>query len=289
MNLRIVVPVLLCAAVGAAAPPRIADRPGFKDPALFTRMPNYYLSLANSVKETQFDFHEFLVFKEAGKPLARERVEGRKVEYTYQYDQTAGAAPSGLQIARNYQSAARRLGGEVLYDGPSQRDVYGRTTLRLRKGGQETWVEVMTRGATYYVTIVERQGMQQDVVANAEALKGGLAENGHVEVPGIFFDLNKAELKPESKPALEELVKLLQANPTLRVWVVGHTDNTGTPEANLTLSNARAASVVKALVGSGIEARRLSPHGNGPFAPVASNASEEGRAKNRRVELVAQP
>jgi outer membrane protein OmpA-like peptidoglycan-associated protein len=277
--------LLLIAAISAAA--SMADRPGFKDPALFTRMPSFYLSDQGAVKETQFDFFEFSVTS-AGKTV-RERVEGRKVVYTYSFDRTAGAPPSGLQVARNYQSAAKRLGGEVLYDGPSLRDTYNRTTLLLRKGGSETWVEVMTRAATYYVTIVERGEMQQDVVANADALKSGLAAQGHVEVPGIVFDFNKSDVKPESKPALDEVVKLLRASPTLRVWVVGHTDAVGTADFNVRLSDARAAAVVKSLVDAGIDAKRLTPHGNGPYAPVATNATDGGRAKNRRVELVAQP
>jgi outer membrane protein OmpA-like peptidoglycan-associated protein len=71
--------------------------------------------------------------------------------------------------------------------------------------------------------------------------------------------------------------------------VVGHTDNVGTAEFNVTLSSARASAVAKALVAAGIDARRLTPHGDGPFAPVATNTTEEGRARNRRVELVAQP
>jgi outer membrane protein OmpA-like peptidoglycan-associated protein len=70
--------------------------------------------------------------------------------------------------------------------------------------------------------------------------------------------------------------------------VVGHTDNVGTADANVALSNARAASVVKALAAGGIDARRLTPHGDGPFSPVAANTTDEGRARNRRVELVAQ-
>ncbi|MBZ5628087.1 MAG: OmpA family protein [Acidobacteriia bacterium] len=131
--------------------------------------------------------------------------------------------------------------------------------------------------------------MQQDVVANAAAFQSGLKENGHVEVPGIFFDFGKSEIKPESEPALKEVAKLLQSNPALKVWVVGHTDNVGSVDGNMTLSGARAAAVVKALVQKGIDARRLAPHGAGPYAPVASNASDGGRAHNRRVELVAQP
>jgi outer membrane protein OmpA-like peptidoglycan-associated protein len=131
--------------------------------------------------------------------------------------------------------------------------------------------------------------MQQDVVANADALKSGLAGSGHVEVPGIFFDFARSDVKPESQPALQEVAKMLRANPSVKVWVVGHTDNVGTADSNVALSNARAAAVVQALVAAGIDARRLTPHGDGPFAPVASNTTEEGRARNRRVELVAQP
>jgi outer membrane protein OmpA-like peptidoglycan-associated protein len=86
---------------------------------------------------------------------------------------------------------------------------------------------------------------------------------------------------------LKEVAKLLQDNASLKVWVVGHTDNTGQDEANVVLSQARAASVVKALLQMGVAATRLAPHGAGPFAPVAPNTAEEGRARNRRVELVA--
>ncbi|MCX6624012.1 MAG: OmpA family protein, partial [Acidobacteria bacterium] len=129
----------------------------------------------------------------------------------------------------------------------------------------------------------------QDVVADAAALRSGLKENGHVEVPGIFFDFAKSDVKPESGPALKELAAMLQANPALKAWVVGHSDNVGLAETNMTLSGARAAAVVKALIERGIAAGRLAPHGAGPYAPVASNATDEGRARNRRVELVARP
>ena len=108
-----------------------------------------------------------------------------------------------------------------------------------------------------------------------------------VEVPGIFFDFGKAELKPESDAAIKEIAKLLQANPALKLWVVGHTDAVGSAEANVTLSNARAAAVVKALTQqNAIDPKRLAPFGAGPYAPVSSNDSEDGRARNRRVELV---
>lgn len=279
---------LLFAVIPAASQKKaLADRPGMKDPVLFTRMPGYFLSTSNAIDEKQFDYFEFTVTQ--GKTYPRVRIEGHKVVYTYSFDLAAGTPASGLQIARNYQEAIKRLGGEILYDGPSLKDTYNRTTLRIKKDGKEIWTEVLTRGGTYYVTIVDRQAMQQDVVASADTFKNGLAQDGHVEVPGIYFDFNKSEVKPESEAALTEVVKLLQGDPALKVWVVGHTDNLGAAETNVTLSNARAQAVLKALVDKKVPAARLSAKGVGPYAPVASNANEEGRAKNRRVELVAMP
>jgi outer membrane protein OmpA-like peptidoglycan-associated protein len=131
--------------------------------------------------------------------------------------------------------------------------------------------------------------MKQEVAANAESLAGSIRESGKAAVYGIYFDTGKADIKPASEPALAEIAKLLKADPKLKLYVVGHTDNAGPFGPNIKLSEERAAAVVKALVGKyGIVASRLTPFGDGPTAPVASNKSEEGRAKNRRVELVAQ-
>jgi outer membrane protein OmpA-like peptidoglycan-associated protein len=106
---------------------------------------------------------------------------------------------------------------------------------------------------------------------------------------GIHFDTDKYDIKPESEPTLGEIARLLQQDPTLRLNVVGHTDNVGGLEYNEDLSERRAASVVTYLTGRhGIDASRLSPVGAGMTSPIASNDTEEGRAKNRRVELVKQ-
>ncbi len=102
---------------------------------------------------------------------------------------------------------------------------------------------------------------------------------------GIYFDTDKDVLKPESQPTIAEIVKLLKSDPALRIHVVGHTDNQGKTDYNLDLSRRRAASVVYALSSQGIAAGRLDSFGCGVYAPVASNETEEGRAKNRRVEL----
>ena len=278
---------VLAAGIAAAQKAPLKDLPNMKDPALFTRMPGYFLHYSGSLKESQFDAYDFLVQK--GARAEKQRIEGHKWAYYYTFDTSAGTPPpSPLQIKRNYQNAALKVGGKVLYEEPG--NAYNKTTLLIARNGRETWVEFSSGGGlTYYLTLVERQAMQQDVVANADALKSGLAETGHAEIQGIFFDFNKSEIKPESQPALQEVVKLLQGSPALRVWVVGHTDNVGTLEFNVALASARAAAVVKALAAAGIDLKRLTPHGDGPFAPVASNTTDEGRAKNRRVELVAQP
>ncbi len=268
-------PILACVVASA----QMKDYQGYQDPALFTRMPHYYLASRDSFVEKAFDAYAF-----TGKN-GTQQVEGRHLFYAYSYDEAAGTPPGFLQIVRNYEAAARKIGGQVLSE-----DVR-RVAIRIVKDGTETWVavEAFNDGRDYELHIIERQAMKQDVVADAAALQSGLKANGHVEAPGIFFDTGKSEIKPESGPALKELTALLQANPALKVWIVGHTDTVGSVESNMALSSARAASVVKSLVARGIAANRMAPHGAGPFAPVASNEAEEGRARNRRVELVSQP
>ncbi len=259
----------------------MADHPGFKDPAVFTRMPGFFLSSPDSVVEKPFEGFSFEV--KGGKQW----VEGRYAYYKYRFDESIGPIPSSLQIVRNYQATAARIGGKVM-DGFTDGHA---TTLLIARDGTKTWAQGIPYcgGKEYHLLILTRQAMQQEVVANADAMRDGLTRLGPVEVPGIYFDIGKADLKPESKPALDELVRLLKGTPGLRVRVVGHTDYLGTPESNLALSKARAASVVATLVAAGIESGRLARFGNGSYPPVATNATDEGRATNRRVELVAQP
>ena len=146
------------------------------------------------------------------------------------------------------------------------------------------------RGAYVALDIVDVGALKQDMVSvSASDMSKAIANTGRIALYGILFDTAKADLKPESKPALEEIAKLLQSDAKLKLRVVGHTDNQGTLDANIALSKRRAEAVNAALASSyGIAANRLSAFGVADLAPVASNTGEEGRAKNRRVELVPQ-
>ena len=138
------------------------------------------------------------------------------------------------------------------------------------------------------VDILQTKAREQKMVTiNATQMASTIENTGSIALYGIYFDFNKADLKPESTPTLEQIAQLLKADGALKLLVVGHTDNVGTFDFNTGLSQRRAAAVVAALVGTyGVAKNRLTPVGVSFAAPVAPNKSEEGRAKNRRVELV---
>jgi outer membrane protein OmpA-like peptidoglycan-associated protein len=276
--LRIMLVSLAAVAIASAAFSQ-DDVDGSKDYPGITRMPGYYIA---SYQETAFESFTFKV--KVGNTSKEQAVEGHRYEFRYNM-KDGTTMPSPLQILRNYQNAAKAVGGQVMY---SSEDT---TTLRITKSGKEAWIAVETSNAPsgMFITmnIIEKEAMKQDVVMDADAMQKGLIESGEVAIYGIYFDTAKSELKPESESALAEIAKLLNAHPDLKVYIVGHTDMVGDAAANVKLAQARAQSVVTALsTKNGIAAARMVPFGAGPYAPVASNKTEEGRAKNRRVELV---
>jgi outer membrane protein OmpA-like peptidoglycan-associated protein len=128
--------------------------------------------------------------------------------------------------------------------------------------------------------------MKQEVTADATAMGNEIDSSGHVAVYGIHFDTGKASILPDSEPTLEQVKSLVDSRPDLKLRVEGHTDNVGARTANQKLSEARAAAVVAWLVGHGVDQSRLTGQGFADTKPVEENSTEEGRAKNRRVELV---
>ncbi|MGH9893877.1 MAG: OmpA family protein [bacterium] len=169
-------------------------------------------------------------------------------------------------------------------EGDSYVGIYGAE----HSGGSDTYTRALANRVGVLVEIVEPRVMERRmVVVEAEQIGNQLAVEGKAVFYGILFDFDKAEIKPDSEPQLAEMAKFLQADPSIRVFVLGHTDNKGTLDYNLDLSNRRAAAVVQALTSKyGIGAERMVPRGLGPMTPMATNRTEEGRAKNRRVELV---
>ena len=255
------------------------DAEGSKDPALFTRMPGYHIYRYDDV---QFDKYEFRI--SANKTLD---VEGHHLFILYDLNNNV-QVPSPLQTVRNYTNAIKKVGGELLYefeDGGIQNVI-----LKLVKNGQEVWAHVIaSANGQYSLHIIEKQLMNQDVIADANSMAKSIKESGKVAVYGIYFDTGKSILKPESQQTLQEIGNLLKADPALKLYVVGHTDNTGLFDANMKLSMDRAATVVNSLISQfSVNAARLKACGDGPTAPVASNDTEEGKALNRRVELVKQ-
>jgi OmpA-OmpF porin, OOP family len=144
--------------------------------------------------------------------------------------------------------------------------------------------------AIVLLDVIETAPMETRMVAvDAATMAKDVATTGHVALYGIYFDTDKTDLKSESAPTVQEIAKLLKQEPKLTLYVVGHTDNVGGYEYNMDLSARRAAAVVKELTTrQGVDPKRLKPAGTGPLSPVAPNDTEEGRAKNRRVELVKQ-
>jgi len=253
------------------------DLKGSKDHPLLSRMPNFYIE---GYEDKEFDSHGFIV--QAGKPATP--VEGHSYHILYKLNKGV-AQPGELKIRRNVQDALKKIGGKVVFD-----DNFNRaSTIVLQKGGKETWVEVRT-GATFYrLWIVEKEGMKQEVEANAEAMGNDIRSTGHVSVYGIYFDSGKSTIRPESDAAIKEIAKLLKDNGALKIYIVGHTDNVGSFDSNMKLSKDRADAVAKTLVAKhSIAAGRLKAYGVSSLSPMASNNTEDGKAKNRRVELVAQ-
>ncbi len=233
-------------------------------------------------------------------------------EVTYLHYRTPDSS-SSLQVFRNYQSVLKRSGFRELFvcERPCSdinvgnlkhlmkaRDLYfnGSTEnqyIAAQQGNTYValWVNrISDAGADVWMLVVDKQGLDDGKigVSGTGAIAKALNERGRADVYGFHFDTGKALLRGDSQGTLRELATVLQDNPTLKIDVIGHTDDVGAADANQTLSEARANAVAGALTGQyGIAADRLTASGSGSSQPLASNSNEAGRAKNRRVEIVA--
>lgn len=244
--------------------------PAANDFRLLGHMPGYTV-----VKNEKFE-HSLQEF-DVGPGVPPVKVQGKRQYLVYQATGRPQPA-SDLEVVENYLAAVRARGGELLFQG--DKDV----TARFEEGGQ-VWVRVTSLFGEVTLAILEEPAPKVIEPPKPDALKAALDKEGHVALY-INFDFAKSSLKPDAAPVIAQVLALLNANPAYKLAIEGHTDSVGGAEPNLKLSEARAASVVAELVKGGIAANRLSSSGSGLSRPLASNDTSEGRAKNRRVELV---
>ncbi len=248
------------------------------EPKYMTRMPGFYISNCEQSEYKTYKF-SYKDLKDAG---ASKEVSGRFYRLTY--TKIAGEARkfSGGQIRLNYHNAVVKAKGNSL----SVRQNF----FKMKQEGKIVWFKIDNAedddDQGFDIYIIEEEDMKQDVEVN---LSEGMDRDGKFALYGILFDVGKSVIKPESAPALKEITDYLTANPAVKIYVVGHTDNTGLFAGNITLSKARAKAVKDYLVTKGkIAATRLGSDGVGSLCPVATNKTDEGKALNRRVEIVLQ-
>lgn len=280
------------------------DADGCKDHPLFNRMPNYYLY---SCEEVEFGAMKFPVGNpdpDDGNKLKTEQVEGKIMVFQYELKEDTKPA-SGLQIMRNFQTAAKQNGAIILgeYQGwctaeyPYSGDVnsgeipFGNgctnwsTTFKFTNNDKEIWVYQQYSEEGYYLVIAEKEVMKQDIQANEMFDK---INTGEALILYINFETGKSAIKAESGNIVEELYQMLKENPDLKIIVEGHTDNVGNSASNKSLSEQRSSNVKSALVAKGISVDRIKTVGYGQDKPIADNGTEVGKAKNRRVEIKKQ-
>ncbi len=273
--------MLMFALCSDASLAQTGDAKGCRDPAMFPkRIPNFAIASCTTANDTQ----------QLRWPGGQKQVMGVRTEVVYRAPSPQqGATPK--YVAANYANAVASIGGTLL-DDPAKSTLGDRLTARVPIGGQEVWVHLTSDTAvvggnwtTYKLIVVQPDAAAQ--VISAQKMLDELYKTGYITLY-INFDTGKSSIKPDSQATLGEIANLLRSRASLRIAIEGHTDNVGAAQANKTLSESRARSVLDAVVGMGIDRKRLKSTGYGQERPIADNRNEEGRARNRRVELVKQ-
>lgn len=248
-----------------------ADKAGCHDPKVLSRLPGCSIARCRTAPYEQAE----LDTAKTGKRITV--VEGEFEEVHYR----CPAETAGIQIQKNAEGALRQAGYDVVF-----MNAYGTTRFWVtgRKGPQ--WVAVYAERGNYRVTAVKAKELEQVMEANAEGWAQQINQTGRVSIYGINFDTGKATIRPDSEKVLGEVAALLQKEPGWDLLVAGHTDNAGTDGINVPLSRQRAEAVIAWLAAKGIDKARLTAAGFGSRRPLAENTNEDGRAKNRRVDLI---
>ena len=220
-------------------------------------------------------------------PVGEEKtktVEGMLYSYYYALeDSKSDNVISWLQLHRNYENAIKKINGTIVYCNPA----YNATeSFLLKKEGKEIYIVVEGGNYSmsfYRVYVIEKEEMKQELDANG--MYEALSTDGHIALH-INFETGKSVIKEDSKKIVNDIFDMLQSNQDIKISIEGHTDNVGNAASNKTLSESRAKAVMDALTAKGISKSRLSSKGWGSTKPVSDNSTEEGRADNRRVEII---
>ena len=297
--------IAFAAATSAAAQTR--DVAGARD---FPGIGRFGGSVITGYQAKNFDTARMqaAAFKD-GKPSDTPRIEGRISRIAYR----TAPGPSIVEVSRNFETQLTKAGFEPLLNCDTEACGgipfteaiealpipqmwvdgfnYHYYSARKTEGGRQTYASVLVsennREIIAQLTVAELGAIENKMV-DADAMSKGLRETGRIALYGIYFDTDKAVIRPESRPTLDQIAKLLASQVSLNVFIVGHTDSQGPYAYNLDLSRRRAEAIAAELVKTyHIGAPRLQTAGLAHLAPVGINASEGGRALNRRVELVA--
>ncbi|MBN1356937.1 OmpA family protein [bacterium] len=262
----------------------LAAAAGSEHPVI-TAIPGF-TARSEYTENRDFHQHEFWFADPESGEWKKQTVRGK---YWYLYYEALDAegnpneSISPVEIMENYKAAALEKGGKILLEDGNN----GYLTFTIPGPDTAiTWCYVEASTGSYSIYIIEEKNFEKKLNFSADHIRKELEARGKTTVQGILFDLDKATLKLESLTPLQEVVKALLADRNLNIEIQGHTDNQGSAEHNLKLSESRAGAVRDFLVLFGVDPQRLTAKGCGMSVPVASNDTEDGRARNRRVELV---
>jgi OmpA-OmpF porin, OOP family len=248
-----------------------ADAENCKDHPFFSRMPNFFITGCSQ----NFNKLEYYTSDEI-----TDTKEGELTVISYEFpDDASLKVPSQLQILRNYENAILKLGGKKIWIA----DQY--LCYSLKKNSKDYIISVaMSNGnITHDLSVLEIEQMKQEITAND--IMDALNKDGFVAL-NILFDTGKSTIQNESLPVIDQIYELMKNDLDLKISIEGHTDNSGDAAANKKLSDDRAKAVMDLVIAKGVAKTRMSSIGWGQEKPVADNRTEEGRSKNRRVEIV---
>jgi|WetSurMetagenome_2_1015567.scaffolds.fasta_scaffold11398_2 OmpA-OmpF porin, OOP family len=257
------------------------DAEGCKDHPLFTRLEYFYIGSCSE------NYNEVEIRTSKDKT---EMKEGNLTQIYYRFNFDSGQKEkSPLQIIKNYENAVVKNGGKMVYKNTDASVGDIEAVYHFNSENKEYWVKVGRMAGNgivaeaFELNILEMEKMKQEI--QASEMFEAINKDGFIALY-INFETGKSDIKPESQPIVDQIVEMLKQNPDLKVSVEGHTDNVGSDKSNKTLSENRAKFVMNALISGGIDKSRLSSKGWGATKPIEDNSTEDGRYKNRRVEIV---